>query len=78
MKDHVVYKIAPTLSPNVQGRFQVQVAGMHRGHAEIELRLIDENRNVIQSFGSKVVQAGGTITLNGINFQVNFTPKRVN
>ena len=77
MKDHVVNKIYPTLSPNVKGRFQVQVIGMHKGWVEIELRLIDENRNVLQSFGSKIVQAGGTVTLNGAEFTINFMPKRL-
>ena len=77
MKDHVVHEIYPTLSHNVKGRFQVQVIGMHKGHVELELRLIDKNRNVLQSFGSKIVQAGGTVTLNGAEFTINFMPKRV-
>jgi len=75
MKDHVVHKIYPTLSPNVKGRFQVQVIGMHKGWVELELRMIDENRNVIQSFGSRVVQSGGTVTLNGAQFTLNFLPR---
>lgn len=77
-KDHVRHEIMPTLSPTAKGRFQVQVIGMHHGHVELELRLIDKNRNVIQSFGSKVVRAGGTVTLNGAEFTINFMPKRTN
>lgn len=77
MKDHVQHVIYPTLSPNVKGRFQVQVVGMHKGHVELELRLIDKNRNVLQSFGSKVVEAGGTVTLNGAEFTINFLPKGI-
>ncbi len=75
MKGHMVHKIAPTLNPTVRGNFQVRLIGMHHGHAEIELRVVDENKNPIQSFGSKVIKQGGTITLEGFENTITFLPR---
>ena len=73
-KDHMVNKIAPTLTPNVKGMFSVRLIGIHHNQAEIELRIVDDNKNCLKSFGSKVIPTGRSITLNGLESQINFLP----
>lgn len=74
-KEYVRHDIAPTLTPNIKGQFSVRLIGVHRNHAEIELRIVNENREVIKSFGSKVIPVGESIRLQGIDSTINFLPK---
>ena len=73
-KGYIQHEIAPALSPNITGKFQVRLIGLNHGAAEIELRIVDENGNSLKSFGSKVISPGRTITLEGLESKINFLP----
>ena len=76
VKNHMVHEIIPELSPSVTGNFQVRVIGIVRNAVEIELRIVDpETKQVLKSFGSKVITPGRTITLEGLESKINFLPK---
>jgi len=76
-KDHMTHVIAPSLNPNVKGKFQVRLIGTHNGVAEIELRIINDNKQVLKSFGSKAISIGKTITLEGLDSTINFLPSDI-
>ena len=78
-KGHMVHKLAPSLTPNVSGEFQVRLIGSDERMAEIELRIVDpKTGQVVHSFGSATISAGRTITLKGLESKINFLPNKLN
>jgi len=79
--EHFTRERVPSLVPNVRGNFQVRLLGLHKGinnpgMAEIELRIVDPtSREVRHSFGSKTISVGKTVTLQGLESQINFLPE---
>lgn len=73
-KEYMAQEIAPTLTPSVKGNFSVRLIGIHHNHAEIELRIVDDNKQCVKSFGSKVIPIGRSITLKGLESNINFLP----
>lgn len=76
-KDYMTHEIAPALSPNIEGCFQVRLIGVHNMVAEIELRIVDKDKRVLKSFGSKAISIGKTITLEGLDSKINFLPLNI-
>lgn len=71
--------LAPSLTPNVTGEFQVRLIGSDHQFAEIELRIVDpKTGQVVHSFGRATVAAGRTVTLKGLESKINFLPKEFN
>lgn len=65
-KEYLVHDIAPTLMPNIRGFFQTRLLGLYRNHAEIQINIVNESKEVIKSFGSRVMPIGGAVIVDDI------------
>ena len=66
-KEFVVHDIAPTLSPSINGLFQVRLMGLFRNHGELQVNLVNVKREVLKGFGSNVVPAGGAVIIDNFS-----------
>lgn len=73
-KEYLVHDIAPQLTPLLRGLFQVRLLGLYRNHAQIEVRLVNAQREVLKSFGSQVVPCGGAVIIDQFSSSLNITP----
>jgi len=70
-KEYMVHDIAPTLTPNINGLFQVRLRGLYRNHGGLEINLVNEKREVLKGFGFNVVPAGGAVIIDDFSSTLN-------
>ena len=73
-REFIIHDIAPTLCPTISGHLQVRIIGIIKGVAELELRIVDQDNSqrCLKSFGSAKVHVGRTMTLRGMDVNINF------
>lgn len=66
-------------TPAVEGYFNAWIIGINAENteAEISLRLVDKDHKQIKNFGSKTIKAGKSITLKGMDIQINIIPEHM-
>lgn len=70
-KEHIVHDIAPKMIPNIRGNFQARLIGLYRNHAEIRINVVNQNKELLKTFGSNVVPVGGAVIVDEFSSLLN-------
>jgi len=73
-KEHLTRVIAPTLTPNIRGLFQVRLLGLHRYHAEIVINIVNQQRKVLKAFGRQIIKVGDAVVVDQFSSHVTLAP----
>lgn len=73
-KGYLVHDVAPNLIPNYKGKFSAVLLGLYRGHADIQICLVDDKNNLVKDFGHNVVRLGGSVMSKAASSKLSVAP----